>query len=157
MRISVLKKAALPVVAVFALGGLAAKTLAVEPVDNGMVWLMTHEGSTAKLAYGLPNSDQLALMMICAPGDASAVVYGDVQPQAARLTQASYTPTLMDPLSGGDALEARIRLNDPSLVHLADRGSLTVADDAGRYTLTADREDRRVVQNFLAYCGAGRA
>ena len=157
MRISVLKKAALPVFAVFALGGLAAKTLAVEPVDNGMAWLMTQEGSKAKLAYGLPNSDQLALMMTCAPGDASAVVYGDVQPRGARLTQASFSPSAIDPLSGGDALEARIALSHPSLTGLANRGSLNVEDDAGGYTLTASREDRRVVQDFLAYCGAGRA
>ena len=35
-----------------------------------MAWYLTHEGNMARLAYGLANSDQLLIMLTCAPGDA---------------------------------------------------------------------------------------
>jgi hypothetical protein len=54
-----------------------------------MGWHLSYEGSMAKLAYGVENSDQLAMMVTCAPGDRSAVIYGDVLPASPRLAQAS--------------------------------------------------------------------
>ena len=117
-----------------------------------MSWSVHHEGAMAKLAYGVANSDQLALMVTCQPGEATAAVYGDVQPEGARLTDASY-----DPLSGGEADETRIALTDPALKSLAERGRMQVRGDAGVFQLAASREERRVVGDFLAYCSAGRA
>lgn len=117
-----------------------------------MGWTVHHEGALAKLAYGVANSDQLALMVTCMPGDATAVVYGDVQPEGARLTQASY-----DPLSGGEAEETRISVQDPALKSLAERGRMVVRGDAGLFQIAASREERRAVGEFLSYCSAGRA
>ncbi len=134
--------------------GAASEPEMTQPV---MSWTLHHDGEFAKLAYGVPNSDLLAIMVACAPGDRLASVYGDVRLETAQVVQASYGAQPIDPLSGGLAQEVRIAVNDPALVRLAERGRLTVQGDAGRFTLTADREDRRLVHDFLAYCGAERA
>lgn len=119
-----------------------------------MGWSLHHEGALAKLAYGVADSDQLALMASCLPGETTVALYGDVQIEGARpaATTVSY-----DPLSGGDAEETRIAVSDPSLRGLAERGRMTVVGDAGPFQLTATPHDRRLVGDFLAYCSAGRA
>src|SRR5690606_19051758 len=95
---------------------------------------------------------QLALMMTCEPGQAQAVVYGDVQPASPRLFKASMTVAPIDPLSGGITDEARISLRDPVLQKLAQQGKLTVEGDAGHFELTANADERRLVGKFFAYC-----
>lgn len=122
--------------------------------DAGMAWHVSYEGDMAKLAYGLANSDQLAVMITCAPGDRTAVVYGDVQPNSPRLSRAYVGQTEVDPLSGGDAVETRIGLADPVLTRLASTGALAVEGDAGMFDLPATRAERRMAQGFLAYCGS---
>lgn len=151
-------KVLIPAVAALGLAAFAAQSYSGAPdAEHGLAtpvmgWSVHHEGALAKLAYGVANSDQLALMVTCMPGDATAVVYGDVQLEGARVTQASF-----DPLSGGDAEEARISVNDASLSDLARRGEMTVFGDAGRFQLAATNEERRLVSDFLAYCSSGRA
>lgn len=130
---------------------MAAEGVMAAPV---MSWSVHHEGALAKLAYGVANSDQLALMVTCMPGDRTAAVYGDVEVEGARLTRASYE---IDPLSGGDAEETRISIHDPSLTGLAQNGRMTVVGDAGRFQLAASGEERRLVSDFLAYCSPDRA
>ncbi len=153
-------KVLVPAVAALGLIAFAAQSQTSAPeVDATMTtpvmsWSVHHEGALAKLAYGVANSDQLALMVTCMPGDATAAVYGDVQIDGASLTQASLR---VDPLSGGEAEETRIAVNSPSLASLASHGRMTVVGDAGRFQLAATGEERRVVSDFLAYCSAGRA
>jgi hypothetical protein len=154
-------KVLIPAVAALGLVAFAAQTKG-EGVDAqpqaAMGWHLSHEGEMAKLAYGVENSDQLALMMTCAPGDSSAVVYGDVQPAGPRLIQASTSgPAAIDPLSGGEAFETRIGLGDAGLKTLADKGRLRVNGDAGTFDLPATRDERRMIAGFLAYCGTDRA
>jgi len=155
-------KVLIPAVAALGLVAFAAQSRDVAPeVETAgvmaapvMSWSVHHEGALAKLAYGVANSDQLALMVTCMPGDATAAVYGDVQVEGARLTQASLQ---IDPLSGGDAEETRISVNDPSLAGLARNGRMTVVGDAGRFQLAASGEERRLVRDFLSYCSSNRA
>ena len=148
---------AIPAVAALGLIAVAAQSEAVHADAEGgaapMGWHLSHEGPMAKLAYGVANSDQLALMMTCEPGQAQAIVYGDVQPASPRLHRASMTSAAIDPLSGGLADESRISLRDPTLVRLVRRGTLAVEGDAGHFELTADRDERRLVSEFFAYCG----
>ena len=148
---------AIPAVAALGLIAVAAQSEAVHADAEGgaapMGWHLSHEGPMAKLAYGVANSDQLALMMTCEPGQAQAIVYGDVQPASPRLHRASMTSAAIDPLSGGLADESRISLRDPTLVKLVRRGTLAVEGDAGHFELTADRDERRLVSEFFAYCG----
>jgi hypothetical protein len=153
-------KALLPAAAALGLLTLAAQSQGAssdaEMAQPAMSWTLHHEGRLAKLAYGVPNSDQLALMVTCAPGDRLASVYGDVRLGSARVIQANYGPQPIDPLSGGLADEVRIAINDPSLTRLVADGRLIVEGDAGRFAIPADRQDRRLVGDFLSYCGAGR-
>ena len=151
-------KFAIPAVAALGLIAVAAQSQA----DNAdvqavgavpMSWHLSHEGSMAKLAYGVANSDQLALMMTCEPGQAQAVVYGDVRPDSPRLLKASMTAAPIDPLSGGMADETRISLGDPALQKLAHSGKLAVLGDAGHFELSATGDERRLVREFFAYCG----
>lgn len=134
--------------------GAASESVMTQPV---MSWTLHHDGEFAKLAYGVPNSDQLAIMVACQSGERLATVYGDVRLETAQIVQASHGAQPIDPLSGGLDKEVRIAINDPSLERLAERGRLTVEGDAGRFTLAANQEERRLVRDFLAYCGAERA
>jgi len=154
-------KVLLPAAAALGLVAFAAQSqgAASEPemTEPTMSWTLHHEGSLAKLAYGVPNSDQLALMVTCAPGQSLATVYGDVRLEGAQMIRTSLGPQPIDPLSGGLADETRVSINDPSLQGLAERGRLTVIGDAGRFRIGAGQEERRLVRDFLSYCGAGRA
>jgi hypothetical protein len=154
-------KFAIPAVAALGLIAFAAQSSAsnsdVQAAQGVMGWRLSHEGDMAKLAYGVENSDQLALMMTCEPGRAEAVVYGDVQPATPRLIRASMTETAIDPLDGELADETRIALDDPTLRDLVRKGTLAVQGDAGRFQLTATPQDRAQIDAFFAYCGTGRA
>ena len=155
-------KFAIPAVAALGLIAAAAQSRATDtapdagaaPTPMAMGWHLSHEGSMAKLAYGVANSDQLALMMTCEPGKTQAVVYGDVQPASPRLIKASMNDAAIDPLSGGLADEARISLDAPVLQKLAHSGKLVVEGDAGHFELTAKGDERRLVRQFFAYCGS---
>ena len=153
-------KILIPAVAAMGLVAFAAQTrtptydVTAAPVAMG--WHRSHEGSLAKLAYGVENSDQLALMMTCEPGRSSVVVYGVVQPVAPVLIQASDRAVELDPLSDGDASEVRIAVRDPGVQSLASRGVLRVRGDAGDFDLPAAPDEQRVAANFLAYCGSAR-
>jgi hypothetical protein len=151
-------KFAIPAVAALGLIAVAAQSRATDAAPEAamaapMGWHLSHEGSMAKLAYGVANSDQLALMMTCEPGQAQAIVYGDVQPVSPRLVKASMESAAIDPLGGGLADEARIPLRAPALQKLAQSGKLTVEGDAGHFELTADDKEQRLVEQFFAYCG----
>lgn len=148
--------AALGLIAFAAQSQGAASEPDVEMTTPVMSWSVHREGDLAKLTYGVANSDQLALMVSCTPGQSTAEVYGDVTPETAVLTRASLTPAPLDPLSGGAADETRIRISDPVLTGLARNGRMPVVADAGRFQLTADRQERRLVGEFLAYCSSGR-
>jgi hypothetical protein len=162
-------KLLIPAAAAVALVAFAASTesvgsFAVEPASapapiqaSAMGWHLSHEGAMAKLAYGLKNSDQLALMVTCSPGDSTAVVYGDVQPDTPRLIPTSHGPVPIDPVSGGDAIETRLALHDASLTGLASDGVLRVQGEAGSFALRASADERRMIAGFLTYCGSSRA
>jgi hypothetical protein len=152
-------KIAIPAVAALGLIAFAAQSQATNlDVQNSpapMGWHLSHEGSLAKLAYGIENSDQLALLMTCERGQTQAVVYGDVQPASARVIRASMESAI-DPLSGDLASEARISVRDPALQQLIRNGKLAVEADAGRFELPANPAERRLIGEFFAYCGSDR-
>ncbi|MDI1325427.1 MAG: hypothetical protein PSV23_01375 [Brevundimonas sp.] len=154
-------KFAIPAIAGLGLIAFAARSQATDPdVRTGvapMGWHLSHEGDLAKLAYGVANSDQLALMMTCEPGAAQAVLYGDVKPVGPRVRKASMDGAPIDPLGGSLEDEIRLPVDDPSLKQLALRGKLAVEGDAGAFELTATRNERTLIDNFFAYCGNRQA
>jgi hypothetical protein len=153
-------KFAIPAVAALGLVAAAAQSQATNSeaqIGAGpMAWHLSHEGDMAKLAYGVANSDQLALMITCEPGQSEAVLYGDAKPAGPRLQQASLT-TAIDPLDGGLADETRMPLDDPALETLSRRGRMAVEGEAGAYELRAGREERRLIGQFFSYCGTANA
>ena len=156
-------KVLIPAAAALGLVAFAAQSQSADPLNGAaaplpMAWHLSHEGAMAKLAYGVANSDQLAVMMTCEPGDRSAVVFGAVQPEGARLIQASMGgPAELDPMTGELVQESRIGLSDPALRNLVEDGALPVHGDAGRGSLPADKTERRMIADFLSYCGSSRA
>ncbi len=152
-------KALIPAAAAIALVAFAARPQTLDASIHDvptMTWRLNYEDQTAKLTYGVDNSDQLALMITCQPGEPTAVVYGYVQPDSPRLTPATLGPTPIDPLSGGDASESLIALNDPTLAALARDGALRVVGEAGSSVIPASVQERRLAADFLAYCGSAR-
>lgn len=153
-------KFAIPAVAALGLIAFAARSQATNSDAQigvaPMAWHLSHEGDLAKLAYGVANSDQLALMMTCEPGRAQAVVYGDVKPVGPRLQKASMSAVAIDPLSGGLEDELRVSVDDPSLKQLAQSGKMAVEGEAGAFELTATRDERKLIDDFFAYCGDRR-
>jgi hypothetical protein len=153
-------KSIAPAVAALGLAALAGQAMTSPTTASGEAaasWHLLHEGSMAKLAYGMADSDQVALMLTCSPGDRTAVVYGDAQPQSPALSLAAAGPQPMDPLSDGEAYEARLPLTDAALTSLARGGRMAVQTEAGAQQLTASRSERRLVQNFLGYCASSHA
>jgi len=152
-------KVAIPAVAALGLIAFAAQSQATNlDVQSGvapMAWHLSHEGSLAKLAYGVENSDQLALMMTCERGQTQAIIYGDVQPASPRVIRTS-TTSAIDPLSGDLSGETRISVRDPAMQQLTTNGKLTVEGDAGLFQLSASPAERRLIGDFFAYCGSDR-
>ncbi|PZO03562.1 MAG: hypothetical protein DCF28_07075 [Alphaproteobacteria bacterium] len=148
-----------PAVAALGLLTTAAQTQS-ETLDTAPAqeigWHLSHDGEEAKLAYGVASSDQLALMIACAAGDADVTVYGDVRP-VGMVDRANGTPFAPDPLSGGDATEASVPISAAGLGGLSRSGRMTVVADEGTFQLTATKEERRVIDRFLAYCTTGQA
>lgn len=149
-----------------AAGFLGLVALAAQPASSGyerqtdvqpMSWQIHHEGDLAKLTYGVPNSDQLAIMLTCLPGERSAVVYGDVQPDTPRLQRVSMGYSEPDPMSAGEAYETRIALDDAALINLAEHGAMRVEGAAGGFSLPADETEQAMVAQFVSYCASARA
>lgn len=154
-------KFAIPAVAALALIAVAAQSRATGSdaarVSGEMGWRLSHEPGVAKLAYGVENSDQLALMMTCRRGKAQAVVYGDVHPARARVIRTSQASAEIDPLTGDLAQEMLISTGDPTLRHLERDGELVVQGEGGDFELTATQKERRLISDFFAYCGSDKA
>jgi hypothetical protein len=154
-------KFAIPAVAALGLIAVAAQSRAtdsdVAQISGGpMGWRLSHEPGLAKLAYGVENSDQLALMMTCRRGKAQAVVYGDVHPARARMVRTSLTTAEIDPLNGDLVQEMLISTGDPTMRRLARDGALAVQGEAGDFELTATQKERRLISDFFAYCGSDK-
>lgn len=154
-------KFAIPAVAALALIAVAAQSRATGSdagqVSGEMGWRLSHEPGVAKLAYGVENSDELALMMTCRRGKAEAVVYGDVHPARARVIRTSLASAEIDPLNGDLVQELLISTGDPTLRRLERDGELVVQGEGGDFELTATPKERRLISDFFAYCGSDKA
>lgn len=154
-------KVLVPAVGLLGLLAVAAQPSApeIEVQENPlpMGWHLHYEGDMAKLAYGVANSDQLALMMTCEPGAREVVVYGDVHPEGARLTRVSDAMAEPDPLSMGIAYEVAMRVSDPVLHRFASDGRLPVESQTGVRHIGATDSEKSLVSSFIRYCESGRA
>lgn len=153
-------KIAIPALAALGLIAFAAQSQATDSdLQDGaapMGWHLSHEGALAKLAYGVANSDQLALMLTCYPGQTQVTAYGDVLPVSPRLVRTSMSTAPIDPLSGELMEDFRISVRDPALQQLARYGKLAVEGEGGAFRLSATLDERRFIGDFFAYCGSDR-
>ena len=92
----------IPVAATLSLVAFAAQSrseavIDETPLEGGLAWHLSHEGETAKLAYGVAHSDQIVIMLTCAPGDRQVQAFGVVTPTGAAVEEG---PVPVDPLTG---------------------------------------------------------
>jgi len=131
------------------------------PVATGpeMAWSLSHaEGEGAKLAYGQPQTDNVLLMLTCAPRSGAVQVSmtapDGAAAQALKLSSGGRSAKLAGqtaPSGLGDGLlvEAEARADDPVRARFAENGELAVAVGARWTKLPADPEKSR---RFLDSC-----
>ena len=151
-------KIVIPAVAALGLIAFAAQSQpTASDAETGvapMGWHLSHEGQMAKLAYGVANSDQLVLMLMCTPGEDKVSTLGSVRAEADTATgQTSY----QDPMTGGVLHESEIARNDAALADLAATGKMTVVSDQGKVAIGSDSPDQEAVKAFFASCGTAPA
>lgn len=135
----------------------ALPAAALEPATGvEMTWALTSEGDMAKLTYGVPNSDHLAIMMTCAPGE-GVQVYGPLMPASPMLRQAGGAAPI-DPLSGELMQDIRLPAGDRVLDAMTRGRALRVVNDTGEaHALPVDDAEARLAERFLDHCASGRA
>mgnify|MGYP000244664708 CR=1 FL=1 len=132
------------------------KTVAATPVDVAPVmdWHFHNDGDTAKLAYGIANSDQLVMMLTCEAGKDTIATLGSVR--AIARTAANET-SYEDPMTGSVLHESDINSDDAAMTELAETGSMRVFSARGQVALGSDAADTSAVKAFFAYCGSAAA
>lgn len=149
----------IPTVATLGLAAFAAKSHSEavivdaplpDSVEASMGWHLSHEGDMAKLAYGLANSDQIVIMLTCAPGDRAAEAFGVVVPEGAAVSEG---PVPVDPLTGLAMSETSVALNSRALTALRQGAPMPVVGEAGRASLPVGG-DKAVVDGFFAHCAS---
>jgi hypothetical protein len=124
------------------------------PATPAMDWHFHTEGETAKLAYGVANSDQLVLMLTCTPGGDKVSTLGSVRAEA---DTASGQSSYRDPMTGGVLHESEIDKHDAALADLAATGKMTVVSDQGKVAIGSGATDQEAVKAFFASCGTAPA
>ena len=148
-------------IAMFA--GLAFAAMQTTPPDAAWTWTLYTDEARLALANEVPDTPNLRFTLECDPrsGVARVTLYGgQAETAMARVTAgeaSAVTEGPIDPLDGGLADESRISLRDPTLRGLLQHGTLEVKGDAGHFKLTARGDERRLVEQFFAYCGTEAA
>ncbi|WP_369058917.1 hypothetical protein ABOZ73_14860 [Caulobacter sp. 73W] len=149
---------ALMVLAVLGLGACAhdrGETAA------GYSWIyLENQSEGAKLAYGLPNSDAILLMMTCKPGSRTvdlSMISADKKPEfilISRKTQERVVGrSVPDMMSGAQLIEASSRADGAALSSFDRTGDLAVVNQGRRFNLKAGKNDRADVTQFFRSCG----
>ncbi len=128
---------------------------------NASSWHLFQEGSTAKLAYGPPNTDAVGLMMECGRSAGQVTVYGDVEPGHPKLTLASGRAvssvqgrTFPDQLSPSIAFEGEAPVSAEALKGFAKSGKLSIIGQKSAKVMPARGDDRTEVRRFFDFCRA---
>jgi hypothetical protein len=117
-----------------------------------------HEG--AKLAYGAPSSDDVVLMMTCAPGSGHVLLSAVTERTREEIVLASggardrFSGELLPSELGGLLLEAKAQAEARSLTGFARTGKLSMAANGETISLAAHGEEREGVSQFFETCRA---
>ena len=130
-------------------------------VAGDMAWSL-HETPEegAKLAYGAPNSDNVALMMSCRPASGEVLVSTASVLAAPAIvlksgkTETALPATATPSMGDGHFLEAGARANDPVLASFARTGDITLMQGKDSMKLPSTSGDRPQISKFFATCKA---
>ncbi len=138
------------------MGGCAHEKVA----DNGYRWAYLEAGQEpARLAYGLPDTDSVALMMSCRPDkdgiDVTAVgLPGDTIVLASGGAESRLPAAKIDDeLNDGGTLQAQAKADAPALAGFRRSGELALLTKGERHDLAAGSADRGKVRAFFTACG----
>lgn len=119
-----------------------------------------NEQEGAKLAYGAPSSDDVVLMMTCAPGSGHVLLSAVTERTREALVLASdgardrFSGEVLPSELGGLLLEAKAQARAESLAAFARTGKLSMAANGETVSLPARGGEREGVRRFFDTCQA---
>jgi hypothetical protein len=143
-------------IAGFALSGCASAPIAA-PSD--FAWSFAHNpGEGAKLAYGRPQSDEVLVMMTCAPGSQVLLSAQAISGSRLMLTsgeaKTSLDGAVTEGFDGQGFLEATTSSKGPALSGFRQSGDLTLTSGGRTFEMAALDADRPAVRRFFNACEA---
>jgi hypothetical protein len=141
--------------------GLALGGCAHEASAPGYAWsYQQSEGEGVKLAYGAPASDDILLMMTCAPHSGRVRLSAVTEAAQNDIVLASgkgrerFVGAAMPSELGGALVEAEAQAASPALARFAQTGDLAMMAGAQRVSLNAAGTERADVRQFFQSCQA---
>ncbi len=115
-------------------------------------------GEGAKLAYGRPQSDEVLLMMTCAPGSqvmlSAAAIGGSKVMLASGDTKSSLNGEVTEGFDGQGFIEVTTSARTPALRDFRQSGDLTLTSGGKTFQMAAFDADRPAVRRFFNACDA---
>jgi hypothetical protein len=143
------------------LAGLALSGCASAPTAqlSDFAWSYAENpGEGAKLAYGRPQSDEVLLMMTCAPGSQVLLSAAAVNNARVMLTSGDATTSLdgvvAESFDGQGYIEVATSSRGPALREFRRSGDLTMTSGSRRFPMAALDADRPAVRRFFNACDA---
>ena len=120
-----------------------------------------NEQEGAKLAYGAPSSDDVVLMMTCAPNSGRVLLSAMTERTREEITLASggardrFPGEVLQSELGGLLLETQVEAKAKSLAGFARTGKLSIVAPGGEtVSLAARGDEREGVSQFFEVCRA---
>lgn len=115
------------------------------------------EGENAKLAYGMTNSDSVALMLECAKGSRNIEITDTARGNDRKLMLKSGEARsdfggVIAPGPGGGVISASGKTDTPALKAFRETGQIEVQNGGRRYGVTASSAEHADVKRFFAVC-----
>lgn len=127
---------------------------------DGYRWSYLEGGAEVpRLAYGRPDSDDVALMISCLPGrdqvdvSATGLSGGEIVLASGPAESRFPAARVEDALDEAGLLEARGRADAPALEGFRTSGDLALLVQGQRHSLAAGTADRGYVKAFFKACG----
>jgi hypothetical protein len=137
-----------------------AACASIDPARDTRAWFFNTDGEV-KLAYGTPQSDDVALMLSCEPRSGRvAVSQSALRPgDGVTLTSGGRRTTFYgeaepDQLNGGVFVTAETSAAAPVLAAFRDTGRIGVVEDGRAAELYATPAERMQIQQFFGACSA---
>jgi hypothetical protein len=141
------------------LAGLTLSGCASSPVSapTDFAWSYAdNPGEGAKLAYGRPQSDEVLLMMTCAPGAqvilSAAAMGGSRVMLASGNQKTSLDGVVTEGFDGQGFVEAETSSRGPAMRGFRRSGDLTLTSGARSFELAAKDSERPAVRRFFDAC-----